>query len=123
MRKSVYVSLPCLSLGLAVAAGLWASALPALALEPVVKTLAENATTQVLDVTEAPGSVGASSVRTGNIIYVLSGGTFERTYADGTKETTPRKTGEAAIITEKRAYSVKNVGTTTIHLIEVVSKK
>jgi hypothetical protein len=119
MRKSVYVALPCLTL----AGAIWASALPALAVEPVVKTLAENATTQVLDVTEAPGSVGAPSVRTGNIIYVLSGGTLERTYSDGTKETANRKTGEAAIITEKRAYSVKNTGTTTVHLIEIVHKK
>jgi len=119
MIKPMAIGLSCLSLAvLAIAAPA-----PALALEPVVKVLAEDAATQVLDVTEAPGSVGAMSKRTGNIIYVLNGGTFERTYADGTKETTPRKTGDAAIITEKRAYSVKNVGTTTIHLIEVIKKK
>ena len=105
-------------------AGLTALALatPAFAAEPTVKVLTENETMQVLDVTEKPGDIGASAKRTGTVVYVISGGTLERTYADGTKETTPRKTGEAVIISEKRAYSVKNVGTTTIHLIEVIRK-
>ena len=117
MTKTRHIILPG-----ALMAGL-VLAMPAWAIEPVVKVLTENATTQVLDVTEAPGSVGKAATRTGNIIYVVSGGTLERTYADGTKETMTRKTGDAAIITEKRAYSVKNTGTTTVHLIEVVPKK
>lgn len=99
-----------------------ALATPVFAAEPTVKVLTENDTMQVLDVIEKPGDVGAMAKRTGTVIYVMSGGTFERTYADGTKETLPRKSGDAAIITEKRAYSVKNIGTTTIHLIEVVKK-
>ena len=37
-------------------------------------------------------------------------------------QTALRKAGEAAIISEKRPYAVKNVGTTTVHLIEVVKK-
>lgn len=120
MTNPIHIALPGLSL-----AGLIltiAASSPALAVEPVLKVLAENATTQVVDVTEAPGSVGAMSTRTGHIVYVISGGTLERTYADGSKETVARKAGEATIITEKRAYSVKNTGTTTVHLIEVVKK-
>ena len=113
MKKAACIALPGLILTLAS---------PALAIEPVLKTLAEDATTRVIDVTEAPGSVGAMTKRTGNIIYVVSGGTLERTYDDGTKQITTRKAGEAAIITEKRAYSVKNTGTTTVHLIEVIKK-
>jgi len=99
-----------------------ALATPLFAAEPTVKVLTETDTMQVLDVMEKPGDTGAMSKRTGNVVYVISGGTLERTYADGTKETTPRKAGEAVIISEKRAYAVKNVGATTIHLIEVVKK-
>jgi hypothetical protein len=62
-------------------------------------------------------------VRLGNGVYIMSGGAFERTFADGTKEVTPRKSGDAIIIKEKLPYSVKNVGTTTIHLIEFLPKK
>ena len=54
---------------------------------------------------------------------MISGGTFERTFADGTKQTVTRKSGETALVTEKRAYGVRNAGTaTTIHLIEVIPK-
>ena len=54
---------------------------------------------------------------------MITGGTFERTFADGTKQVTPRKAGEAAIVKETRPNAVKNVGTTTIHLIEFQPKK
>jgi len=119
VKKAACIALPGMILALTLAL---AASSPALAIEPVLKTLAEDATTRVIDVTEAPGSVGAMTKRTGNIIYVVSGGTLERTYDDGTKQTMNRKAGEAAIITEKRAYSVKNTGTTTVHLIEVIKK-
>jgi len=95
---------------------------PAFAAEPTIKTLAEDATTQVLDVVEHPGDTSAAQKRTGNVIYVITGGTLERSFADGTKQTATRKAGEAAIISEKRPYGVKNVGTTTVHLIEFVKK-
>ena len=111
----------CIALLGASLAGL-ALAGPALAAEPTVKVLTENAKLQVLDVVEHPGDTGAMATRTGAVVYVLSGGTLERTFADGTKTTAPRKAGEAVIITEKRAYSVKNIGTTTVHLIEVLTK-
>ena len=101
----------------------FASSGPLLAAEATQKVLAENDKVQIIDVVEKPGDTGAMALRLGNAIYVISGGTFERTYADGTKEVTPRKSGEAAIIKEKRPYSVKNVGTTTIHLIEFLPKK
>jgi len=89
---------------------------------PTTKVLAEDEKVRVLDITQKPGDSGASAVRTGAIVYVLSGGMLERTFADGTKETNARKAGEAVIVKETRAYSVKNVGTTTVHLIEVLKK-
>ena len=100
-----------------------AGSAPLLAAEATTKVLAENDKMQVIDVVENPGDTGAMAVRLGNAIYMISGGTFERTFADGTKQVTPRKTGEAAIVSEKRPYSVKNIGTTTIHLIQFVPKK
>ena len=96
---------------------------PLLAAEATQKVLAETDKLQIIDVIEKPGDTGAMANRLGNAIYVITGGTFERTFADGTKEITPRKSGEAAIIKEKRPYSVKNIGTTTIHLIEFLPKK
>jgi hypothetical protein len=96
---------------------------PLLAAEATQKVLAENDKIQIIDVVEHPGDTGAMELRLGNAFYVVNGGTFERTFADGTKEVTPRKSGDAVIVKEKRPYSVKNVGTTTIHLIEVVPKK
>ena len=118
MTNPMHIALP----GLSIAGLILTLAMPAMAVEPTVKTLAEDATSQVLDVVEHPGDASAAAKRTGNIIYVISGGTLERTFADGTKQTTTRKAGEAAIISEKRPYAVKNVGTTTVHLIEVVKK-
>jgi hypothetical protein len=100
-----------------------ASSTPLLAAPATQKVLAENDKMQIIDVVEKPGDTGAMALRLGVAIYVISGGTFERTFADGTKETTPRKSGEAVIIQEKRPYAVKNIGTTTIHLIEFLPKK
>jgi hypothetical protein len=100
-----------------------AGSTPLLAAEATTKVLAENDKLQIIDVVEKPGDTGAMALRLGNAIYVIAGGTFERTFADGTKEVTPRKSGEGAIVKEKRPYSVKNIGTTTIHLIEFVPKK
>ena len=109
-------------LGASVAGLALAWSTPLLAAAPTVKVLAENEKVQVLDITQKPGDTGASATRTGNVVYVLSGGMLERTYSDGTKESYSRKAGDAVIVKEKRAYAVKNVGTTTVHLIEVVTK-
>ncbi len=100
-----------------------AGSTPLLAAEATTKVLAENDKMQIIDVVEKPGDTGAMALRLGNAIYMITGGTFERTFADGTKQVTPRKAGEAAIVKETRPYAVKNVGTTTIHLIEFLPKK
>jgi hypothetical protein len=60
--------------------------------------------------------------REGPFTYSISGGSLERTYADGTKEVVTRKSGESFLNKEKRPYSTKNVGKTTIHLIAVQLK-
>jgi hypothetical protein len=93
-----------------------------LAAEATQKVLAENEKLKVIDVVQKPGDTGPMASRQGLVVHWVTGGKVERTYADGTKEVMTRKSGETALITEKRQYSVKNVGTTTTHLIEVQLK-
>ena len=95
---------------------------PAKASEPMSKVLAENEKLQVLDVVDRPGDVSPAIVRQGRVVHWITGGKLERTYADGSKEVLTRKGGETTLITEKRPYSVKNIGTTSVHLIEVELK-
>jgi hypothetical protein len=95
---------------------------PLLAAEATQKVLAENEKVKVIDVVQKPGDTGPMTSRLGLVVHWVTGGTVERTYADGTKEVMNRKAGETALITEKRPYAVKNIGKTTTHLIEVQLK-
>jgi len=88
------------------------------------KVVLDNAKVVVTEVTTKPGGESASRVRsTYRIVRVLSGGTQERTYADGKKETIPRKTGEVYVAEpDKVAYKAKNIGKTDIVLYIVQLK-
>ena len=86
------------------------------------KTIAENDKMLVTETYGKPGESTASVNRQGQLYYYVQGGTVELTYSDGTKATLTRKTGEARIVTDKRAYSAKNVGTTTLHVLTVTLK-
>jgi hypothetical protein len=81
------------------------------------KILVANEKVQVWDVVIRPGEAGPMQSREGMFIYHVTGGTLERTFADGSKQVVTRKTGEALVVAEKRPYSSKNIGRTTIHLI------
>jgi len=87
-----------------------------------LKTIAENDKMLVTETYGKPGESTQSINRQGQFYYYVQGGTVELTFADGTKTTVTRKTGEARIVTEKRAYSAKNIGTTTLHVV-IVSLK
>ena len=86
------------------------------------KTIAENDKMLVTETYGKPGESTPSVNRQGQLYYYVQGGSVELTYSDGTKASVTRKTGEARIVTEKRAYSAKNVGTTTLHVITVTLK-
>jgi hypothetical protein len=86
------------------------------------KTVFENDKVIVMDSVIKPGEGLPSADRSGAIYYYLSGSKVERTFADGTKETVTRKTGQAMVNTEKRPYSVVNTGTTTAHVISIKLK-
>ncbi len=83
------------------------------------KTVFENDKVTIIDSVTKPGEGLPSSVRGGLILYYLSGGKVERTYADGTKETVTRKTGQALVNSEMRPYSTMNTGSTTVHVIAI----
>jgi len=86
------------------------------------KTVFENDKVAVLDSVLKPGEGLPSSDRGGMIYYYLSGGKVERTFADGTKETVTRKSGQSLVNSEKRPYSVANTGSTTLHVISIKLK-
>lgn len=86
------------------------------------KTVFENDKIQVGDNVLKPGEQSPSQDRSGRVLYYISGGTLERTFADGTKETIVRKTGQSMMNTEKRLYAVENTGKTTVHVITIKLK-
>lgn len=91
--------------------------------KPVTKVLHDDAKMRVTETTSKPGDVGQSIVRGTRVVRWLQGGTVMRTYADGKTETIVRKTGEVAVgAPEKQAWSIKNVGKTTIVTYIVILK-
>ena len=87
-----------------------------------IKVIAENDKLQVLDIMVKPGDVSAPGVRTGRVSHWLTAAKLERTFADGSKDVVVHKAGETTLNTEKRSYSSKNIGTTIIHIRQVVLK-
>ena len=79
------------------------------------KVLHEDDRVRVMENTTKPGEMNANVVRGVRVVRFLSGGSQERTYADGKKEKLERKTGEVIVAwPDKQAYFMKNIGQTTI---------
>ena len=87
------------------------------------KVLLENDKVRVYEVAQTPGaensSIPSSSYR---IVRALKGGTLQRSYADGKKETVVWKTGEVRWTAPRPAYTAKNIGKTDIVLYVVQLK-
>ena len=108
---------------LASIAGLACTGANAQTAKPVTaKTVFENDKVIVMDNVLKPGEQSPSTDRGGLILYYIQGGTVERTFADGTKETVTRKTGRALVNPEKRPYAVTNTGKTTLHVVAIKLK-
>ena len=90
--------------------------------KPTIKVLGENEKLRVIDEVRRPGEASPMGTRPMRVIYVIDGGVLERRFADGTKEIHTLEKGHTEILTETRAYSVNNIGKTTIHLVEVALK-
>jgi quercetin dioxygenase-like cupin family protein len=85
-------------------------------------TLAEGSGFEVYTTSFPPGAISPMSKRPVRVIYVLSGGTLERTYADGRKVDITYKTGETKIIDDSVAYELKNVSSSTVKLYCIRNK-
>jgi hypothetical protein len=89
----------------------------------VMKVLSENDKVRAYETTLKPGAenkaVPSSATR---VLRVLTGGTLERTYADGKKEKIEYKAGDVRILNPSPAYTAKNVGKTEVKLYIVQVK-
>jgi predicted regulator of Ras-like GTPase activity (Roadblock/LC7/MglB family) len=76
---------------------------------------------RVFETTFAPGAVNTAVPSSATrVVRALSGGTIERTYADGKKEKVVYKTGEVRINNPSTvSYTAKNIGKTEIKLYVV----
>ena len=98
------------------------SAPKAVAGEATIKEIEQNDKVRVYESTYKPGDVTPSAKRPMRVVHAIKGGTLERTYADGKKETVQWKTGETRIVSEERPYAVKNIGKGVVHLLVVATK-
>jgi len=88
------------------------------------KVLHDDDRVRVTETTSKPGETGPNVVRGKRATRYIQGGTQERTYADGRKQTIERKTGEVLVAgPDKEAYSVKNIGKTTVVTYTVTIKE
>src|SRR5437868_198081 len=86
------------------------------------KTVFENDKMVITENVLKPGDKSPSRVRGGRVNYYITGGTVERTFADGSKETVTTKTGEARMNSEKRPYAVVNIGKTSLDVLTISLK-
>ena len=101
-----------------------AKAAPATKGKAVQKVLHDDDRIRVTETTIKPGDVGPNVVRGFRVSRALSGGTLERTYADGKKEVRERKTGSVAVAgPDKQAYFNTNIGKTTVVFYTVTIKE
>jgi hypothetical protein len=88
-----------------------------------IKVITENDKVRVYEATYAPGAENASVASTTmRVVRGLKGGTLERRYADGKKETVEWKVGMVQVVPISGAYTTKNVGKTEINLYIVQLK-
>jgi len=89
----------------------------------VQKVLHEDDRIRVTETTFKPGDVGPNTTRGFRVSRMLSGGTVERSYADGTKEKVTRKTGDVRVAgPDKQAYFNTNIGKTDVVFYTVTIK-
>ena len=77
---------------------------------------------RVGEVTWKPGGESPSVARPARVVRVLKGGTLERIYPDGKKESVVYKTGETSAIEATQPYAIKNNGKSDVVLFVVFLK-
>lgn len=86
------------------------------------KEIQQNEKVRVYEATYQPGDFSPTNKWPMRVVHAMKGGTLERTYEDGKKETFVWKTGETRIISEERPYAIKNVGKGVVRLLIVALK-
>ena len=86
------------------------------------KELLQNEKVRVGEVTWAPGGESPSVARPARVVRVLKGGTLERIFPDGKKETVVYKTGDTTAINATPPYAIKNTGKSDVVLFVVFLK-
>ena len=83
-----------------------------------IKVLVDNDKFRVWESHSRPGDVNTEDRSRFRVNRTLQGGTLERTYADGRKETLELKTGTVRYLEPPKSaaenYTVKNIGKTTV---------
>jgi len=88
----------------------------------VIKEIDKSDKFRVYEVSYKPGAGSPSAVRSARVVHAITGGTLQRTFDDGTKATVEWKSGDTKIISETKAYAVKNVGKKAVRLLVIESK-
>jgi len=89
----------------------------------VPKILLENEKVRVFELTYKPGVKNENATSTASrVVRALQGGTVERTYADGKKETLVWKTGEVWFLEPGPAFTNVNVGMSDVQFDIVLVK-
>ena len=91
-------------------------------LKQEVKVLVENDKVRVSENRWAPGAESESVARSNRVVRAMKGGTLQRIYPDGKKETVNWKTGETKYMAKTEPYIVKNIGKSEV-VLYVVSLK
>ncbi len=87
------------------------------------KILMENEKVRVFELTYKPGLKNENAISTTiRVVRALKGGTVERTYADGKKETIAWQTGEVRVLQPGPAFTNVNVGNSDVELYIVLVK-
>ena len=83
------------------------------------KVLVENDKVRVVENRWVPGAESDNVARANRVVRALKGGTLQRIYPDGKKETAPWKTGEVKYVEKTPPYIVKNIGKSEVVLYVV----
>ena len=86
-----------------------------------IKEMAKNDKFRVYEAIFKPGDEAPSVERKPRVVRALKGGTLQRIYPDGKKETNRYKTGEVKVFDATPPYGLKNIGKTTVDLYVVQS--
>jgi hypothetical protein len=84
-----------------------------------VKVLVENDKVRVAENRWVPGAESENIARPNRVVRAVKGGTLQRIYPDGKKETVNWKTGEVKYFAKAEPYIVKNIGKSEVVLYVV----